>query len=670
MIRVLLFLFLFLFVPTVFSQQNSFAEADQRAAKVPKKQKRSYKKLTHYLTDGLGSDEEKVRAIYMWMTENIRYDVYSYARGKNKKRSPDAILKRKKVLCNGYADLFEAMCTEAGIKNFQVTGYTKAGSYEPGDILVREDHVWNAVYYNDEWHLIDVTWGSGGIVRRKQIIGKFLFNKLHIPYIKKYRYIKGRSFSYLITDPKKLILDHLPAQPWWQLTEKIVPDSVFEKDTKDIQLFLNSGKGETNSCEANISVYEHFSDPFKTLFKAKRGNDFDEKNFDILAYGKVESAILWHNQSVKDRVDCSNKIKVNDSCSTLFKEAQKDLSQYNKFTLKEKETRVKKNTDFNQKAKKFSQQIIASNKQKINQLKSVDEEIDREIDRLKKEQESLKDEIKKLRRKQPNPAKKPIGVDSAFLANLQAEVDSLNQVKTYNHLEFMEKNVVSMEDNGKQICSASIDIKKTFHAKKKLRKEFEWDFQSYIDTLQEKQEKKNAVKDSLWKKNDEHFAAINALIKQNKGDYKTIRKDYKTLLVVANKTAQTELFKKTIKSWMDYDKKRIKQIDSCIAVYEKEEDQLSAVYKKIKKTFRRENTKNRTELRYERYRFRECNYFYNKFCKYQLQKSKRFLAYIKSWNKQVILENAACKKKMKEEAARQEKERKKREKEEKEGKGR
>ena len=44
----------------------------------PEGEATSVRALAGYLTDGLTSDEEKIRAIYRWMTEHIRYDLEGF----------------------------------------------------------------------------------------------------------------------------------------------------------------------------------------------------------------------------------------------------------------------------------------------------------------------------------------------------------------------------------------------------------------------------------------------------------------------------------------------------------------------------------------------------------------------------------------------------------------
>lgn len=50
----------------------------------------------------------------------------------------------------------------AGVQCMTVPGYSKGFGYQTGQSFSGEfDHVWNAVYLEGRWHLVDSTWGSG-----------------------------------------------------------------------------------------------------------------------------------------------------------------------------------------------------------------------------------------------------------------------------------------------------------------------------------------------------------------------------------------------------------------------------------------------------------------------------------------------------------------------------
>ena len=96
----------------------------------PKNVSTNYKKLAHHLCDSLDTDYQKVNAIYNWITNNISYDVKSIHQAKLREDKPNKVLKRKKTICGGYADLLTAMCSEVGIRAQTIEGYYKDWKFD------------------------------------------------------------------------------------------------------------------------------------------------------------------------------------------------------------------------------------------------------------------------------------------------------------------------------------------------------------------------------------------------------------------------------------------------------------------------------------------------------------------------------------------------------------
>lgn len=96
---------------------------------------------------GLTSDYEKAKAISAWVSENILYD-FAYI-GVS---SPEVILDSRRAVCEGYAQLTEALLQAAGIPARYIDGpaYGMFG-WDP--------HAWNMAFVDERWIWIDNTWG-------------------------------------------------------------------------------------------------------------------------------------------------------------------------------------------------------------------------------------------------------------------------------------------------------------------------------------------------------------------------------------------------------------------------------------------------------------------------------------------------------------------------------
>lgn len=136
-------------------------------------------RLTNELTAPYPEKLAKARAIFIWITENIRYDYKFVNKGKTITPPPcrtganceailqdwernylDKILRKKKAICSGYSRLFKRMCNLAGIRCEIIDGYTKTKHYQVGT-AGSVNHVWNAVWLDSSWQLADATWASG-----------------------------------------------------------------------------------------------------------------------------------------------------------------------------------------------------------------------------------------------------------------------------------------------------------------------------------------------------------------------------------------------------------------------------------------------------------------------------------------------------------------------------
>lgn len=140
----------------------------------------SIKELSERIDYDFKTDIEKVRAIYTWIALNIEYDYFpskllkspelfvfnndgDLKRIKQRKirQAAQKTFKTKKGVCIGFAYLFHNICNLINIKSELIYGYTRTSADRIGIIPEEKNHVWNAVKINNEWLLMDVTFGSG-----------------------------------------------------------------------------------------------------------------------------------------------------------------------------------------------------------------------------------------------------------------------------------------------------------------------------------------------------------------------------------------------------------------------------------------------------------------------------------------------------------------------------
>jgi hypothetical protein len=198
--RILTVFLLFSFDITFAADDEArYAAVDRHALQAPPSATKSVAALSSYLTKPFATDEEKARAIFRWITENITYDVEAFFSGRIKESRSADILKSRSSVCGGYSSLFEVLGRKAGLNVITISGFAKGYLYKPGDRVTREsNHAWNAIRIQGEWKFIDCTWGAGKVDD-------------------KHNYIKAFESYYFFTKPEEFIYRHLPEEKRWQL---------------------------------------------------------------------------------------------------------------------------------------------------------------------------------------------------------------------------------------------------------------------------------------------------------------------------------------------------------------------------------------------------------------------------------------------------------------------
>lgn len=217
------------------------SHAQNVSTRIPFYARYSSKLLAKHLAAPCSTEEQKVRAFYVWITEHIGYDVKRYQSGNNTPIKLRKLLIRKKGLCSDYANLFDAFCKSQGIKSAIVSGYSKGAINLGDDLLFISDHAWNAAFIDGRWRLLDLTWASGGLTYHPTTWGRvkrYILPNSVIPH--KLIYRSKRNDFYFLTSPKLLIETHLPENPIWQLLHPALPIDVFEKGQDAISSYVNS----------------------------------------------------------------------------------------------------------------------------------------------------------------------------------------------------------------------------------------------------------------------------------------------------------------------------------------------------------------------------------------------------------------------------------------------
>ena len=145
--------------------------------------------LSNKIKTDFYSERERVRAIYTWIANNIRYDNHYlipleftiYTSQKEYKEQSKIRIKTlaintfnsKKGICNNYASLFYQLCINLGIKCEIVVGFAKNKVTETTSNTISSlssNHAWNKVLVDNKYYLIDTTWSRNIIPNKKGYI--------------------------------------------------------------------------------------------------------------------------------------------------------------------------------------------------------------------------------------------------------------------------------------------------------------------------------------------------------------------------------------------------------------------------------------------------------------------------------------------------------------------
>lgn len=282
--RLNLFIFIIVLVKASFGQLSKadyYNAIDNKIYTLSKNESLTLDSLIKYVKINFISPEDKVRAFYSWVAQNIIYDInhlnnmVSLSKMNVKMQSgisqnADTVFIKKKAVCEGYSLLLHKLLESCSIPSYVIGGYTKTPE---GEINTEILHTWNAVKIDSTWQLIDVTW-SGGYVNAMN------------------QYVKRFSDKYFLSKPEEFIKDHLPLDPMWQLL--IAPAS---KNS-----FFEANNNSTYASNFNFtdSIAKHLSKP---AAEQKRLNyihhlSFDPDNnkyklqLDILTYNTAGDVLL------------------------------------------------------------------------------------------------------------------------------------------------------------------------------------------------------------------------------------------------------------------------------------------------------------------------------------------------------------------------------------------
>lgn len=367
--------------------------------------------LTHKICANKTGEDEKVRAIYNWITYHIKYDTKRFSRSDNNRFGNKKTLFRSKALCDEYANLFEAMCLAESIKCFTVDGYLKGYDYEPDDSLYTANHAWNMVKIDEQWHLVDLTLSAGYLVWVPKF--KEYFNPLFFQPRTRSRlqFVFKRDTSFFKADPSGFISSHLPNIAAFQNIETPIDIYRFQTDSskKMEKVFpitgFNGAAENWFGATVNEKLFWHADSTVSFNFKNQMARAFDLSNaaFQTLldAGYDPKKKVFPSNLTELQKADqlyfqCNESIVL---ARALVQEELQKRKYKNQYRNKLAMQTIKPVLNLNKKTLAFSKKIPIRNKRKISNYSKLKENLSiqkqqlqsRSLALLKVEEDSLEE---------------------------------------------------------------------------------------------------------------------------------------------------------------------------------------------------------------------------------------------------------------------------------------
>lgn len=229
---------------------------------------RSIEELHRQLTDGLTTEEDRLRAFYYWITHHISYDVNAWRSrsGNWEKQETEVVLKNRKAVCHGYSNLLNSLCRLSGIPSFLVSGYVKKNN-----IFINEGHTWNMVFTGGQWKAIDATWGAGGIDEQSSFVRHF-------------------DSTYFFTPPEIFLSNHYPFDPAWQLVPYPVRLSDYKKSNWKYSVQKNVPEYHFNDTIAQWLKLDSVARRLESAYRMVRMNPDDKEAKLELSFALTDAA--------------------------------------------------------------------------------------------------------------------------------------------------------------------------------------------------------------------------------------------------------------------------------------------------------------------------------------------------------------------------------------------
>jgi hypothetical protein len=321
---------------------------DKIALQIPDSLTKTTSGLAGYINANFSNQTDKSRAIFTWIAKNIQYDIenmFAINFYQNSKEIIDKVLNTKKGICMHYAELFNELAHQVGIKSFVISGYTKQNGFV--DYI---PHAWCAGLIDSTWYLFDPTWGSG--------------------YVQNSKFIKQVNNYYFKTKSDQLIKSHMPFDPLWQFLNYPITNQEFYE-----------GKFQINKSKP----FFNFNDTLSNYEKLSEIEQLQSSSNRIEANGVKNSLIfdrLQHNKREIEYFQNNKIVETFNSATNMYNDGIGQLNAFinyrnNQFTPKKEDSEIRQMVN-------VAEVSFKNSEDKLKEIKTTDANIARSIMQLEK----------------------------------------------------------------------------------------------------------------------------------------------------------------------------------------------------------------------------------------------------------------------------------------------
>jgi len=253
---------------------DGYSAIDKKALQLSDTQTKSTDLIASYIIKNFKTEKEKARAIFIWISTNIRYDIdnmYNIRYNEDDLIKISRTLLTRKGVCENYSALFIDICAKVGLKSFQISGYTKQNG-----VVANLTHAWCAARIDGNWYLFDPTWGSG--------------------YLSNGKYVRKIDDAYFMAKPSSMIGSHMPFDYLWQFLNYPITHQEF------IDGKISSGKSRPYfSFKDSIQAYENQDEIGRLISSADRIEKSGVRNVHVFnRFREIKQQIetVRHNEIV------------------------------------------------------------------------------------------------------------------------------------------------------------------------------------------------------------------------------------------------------------------------------------------------------------------------------------------------------------------------------------